>query len=577
MDTHVGTVDHAGQGDLTPPTPTEGTTQVPIQVAKHEGARGRLRSRRPAVLVMAALVLLLLAPACGASGGTAKPLSSEVVDVTVLDNSFNPETLVITPGTTVRWTNKGKLDHNSIVAVGDLKFGVDAKDFGPGKSHQFTFDKVGEYSYYCSLHGTAERGMTGKIVVTNDPKSVGTTPGTQPVNMDVVKGDGVVLKVPAQFPTIQGAVDAAKAGDMVLVSKGIYHEAVKVTKDNIVIRGEDRNETVLDGEFKLDNGFLVSGANGVAIENMTAKNYKVNGFFWTGVKGYRGSYLTAIRNGDYGLYGFDSRYGQFDHSLGTGSPDAGFYIGQCYPCDALITDSESYLNGLGYSGTNAGGNLRIVRSTFRDNRSGIVPNSGSYEKYPPERESTIVGNIVYGNSRRDVPAINAALLLEGDGIVSAGGIDNVIERNLVYDHDKAGILLLGFPDGDKVWDVTGNKVRDNDVSDSRVADLAMVTKDENLGNCFSGNVFKSSTPANIEKLAPCTGPSAGSLTDGALGLASYINATDRPPVDFKTMPDPPAQTTMPDPLSAPWKPAAPGNLPTITVDVAAIPLPTKPS
>jgi plastocyanin len=536
----------------------------------------RRRQRIPAWL-LAAVVLLFLAPACGASGGTAKPLAANTVDVTVLDNSFNPEVLVITPGTTVRWTNKGKLDHNSIVATGDLKFGVEAKDFGPGKSHSFTFDKVGEYSYYCALHGTAERGMTGKIIVTNDKGSVGTTPGTQPTDMNAVGGTGVVLKVPGQFPTIQGAVDAAHAGDMVLVGKGTYHEAVKVTKDNIVIRGEDRNETVLDGEFKLDNGFLVSGANGVTIENMTAKNYKVNGFFWTGVKGYRGSYLTAIRNGDYGLYGFDSRYGQFDHSLGTGSPDAGFYIGQCYPCDALITDSESYLNGLGYSGTNAGGNLRIVRSTFRDNRAGIVPNSGSYEKYPPERESTIVGNIVHGNFRDDVPAINAALLVEGSGIISAGGIDNVIERNLVYDHDKAGILLLGFPDGDTVWDVTGNKVRENDVSNSRVADLALVTKDQNQGNCFSGNVFKTSAPKNIEKLAPCTGTGVGDISDGNLGLAGFITNQNPPSVDYKTMPDPPAQPTMPDAMTAPWKPAAPGNLPTIQVDVAAIPLPTRPS
>ena len=69
---------------------------------------------------------------------------------------------------------------------------------------------------------------------------------------------------------------------------------------------------------------------------MTARNYTGNGFFWTGVDGYRGSYLTAYRNGDYGIYAFDSVNGQFDHSYASGSPDAGFYIGQCFPCDAVI-------------------------------------------------------------------------------------------------------------------------------------------------------------------------------------------------------------------------------------------------
>ena len=73
-----------------------------------------------------------------------------------------------------------------------------------------------------------------------------------------------------------------------------------MTTPELTIRGLDRNEVILDGEFELDNGIRVLGAGGVAVENMTARNYTFNGFFWTGVDGYRGSYLTAYRNGDYG-------------------------------------------------------------------------------------------------------------------------------------------------------------------------------------------------------------------------------------------------------------------------------------
>ena len=53
---------------------------------------------------------------------------------------------------------------------------------------------------------------------------------------------------------------------------------------------------------------------------MTARNYTSNGFFWTGVDGYRGSYLTAYRNGDYGIYAFDSVNGLFEHSYAAGQP-----------------------------------------------------------------------------------------------------------------------------------------------------------------------------------------------------------------------------------------------------------------
>src|SRR5690606_1832661 len=191
--------------------------------------------------------------------------------------------------------------------------------------------------------------------------------------------EGTTIRVPDDYETIQEAVDAAAPGDLILIEPGVYEEAVDVTTDMLTIRGLDRNEVVLDGGFELDNGIRVTGADGVAIENMTARNYTRNGFFWTGVEGYRGSYLTTYRTGDYGIYAFDSTKGLIEHSYASGSPDAGIYIGQCYPCDAVIDDVVSEYNGLGYSGTNSGGNLLIVNSTFRYNRAGIVPNSGSYE------------------------------------------------------------------------------------------------------------------------------------------------------------------------------------------------------
>ena len=68
-----------------------------------------------------------------------------------------------------------------------------------------------------------------------------------------------MLAVPEEFDTIQGAVDAASPGDLVLISPGVYHEAVNVTTDEITIRGLDRNEVILDGNFELDNGVRVLG------------------------------------------------------------------------------------------------------------------------------------------------------------------------------------------------------------------------------------------------------------------------------------------------------------------------------
>jgi hypothetical protein len=366
---------------------------------------------------------------------------------------------------------------------------------------------------------------------------------------------------------------------------------------------------VLDGNFELENGVRVLGAKGVAVENMTARNYTGNGFFWTGVEGYRGSYLTSFRTGNYGIYAFDSVKGQIDHSYASGSPDAGVYIGQCQPCDAVISEVVSEYNGLGYSGTNSGGNLLIVNSIFRHNRAGIVPNSGSYEQCYPERKTTIVGNVVYDNNQADSPAIDVALLAMGNGILVAGGRQNDIERNLVYDHERTGIGLVPFPEEDAndqvptseqmerpcseqkndpvpdpksagtvIWPAADNKVIGNDVSGSGLGDLAFGDLSgegpASEHNCFADNTFTSSAPADIETLAPCDGVGSGDPKVGALDLVALI-ASERPPSgDYKVTPEPKPQPNMPDAETAPAQPAM--SVP-MSVDLDAIVVPSRPT
>jgi plastocyanin len=481
-----------------------------------------------------------------------------VVEVIMLDNVFVEPAIRIDVGSTVVWRNEGRARH-TIEASGDWGSlsGLRTVALEPGAEHSITFDQAGTFDYFCNLHGTRDRGMTGVVVVGDGRATPSTSSATEATRPETTSSPAMI-RVPSDVGTIQEAVDRAGPGTLILIAPGVYHEAVVVTRDDIVIRGEDRNEVVLDGNDELDNGIEVLDADGVAIENLTVRRYTTNGLFWTGVEGYRASYVTAANNRYYGIYAFDSQHGRFEQSYASGSADSGFYVGQCKPCDATVTDVVSELNSFGFSGANTTG-VVIENSTWRRNRAGIVIGSLDNELLAPQQQDEVRNNVVQDNG--DPLATRMANgdldVVFGIGIAVIGGLDNVVRANNVIGNSRIGIAVAPNPAiQTNFWPAERNQILDNIATGNGDSDLAIAAVPDVGGNCFAGNTFSTSAPSSIEQVAPCAGPATADPTIGAPELAEYLDTSNNPPgVDYQQQPLPGPQPNMPDAFDAPAQPA----------------------
>jgi hypothetical protein len=464
--------------------------------------------------------------------------------------------------------------------------------------------------------------------------------------------------------SIQAAVnDATQAGDWVLVAPGDYHEqgvagasepaGVLIQTPWTHLRGMNRNTVVVDGtkpgssgpcrseaaaqDFTARNGIEVYKADGVYVQNLTTCNFLTgpnggegNEIWWNGGDGsgqigmgpWWGSYLTATSTysngvdppfGDYGIFISNADGpGSVTNSYASNMGDAGFYVGACPDCNAVLDHIHTQDSSLGFSGTNAGGHLLIENSEFDHNKTGPTQDSENNDDAPPPQNGQCPGgapgplgtgicdiwrnNYIHDNNNPNVPGNSANGLAGaapvGGGVVFAGTeyielYKNRIEHNgswgaLIVDQPYMGSQNANCQGGTYVpgqlcyFQAFGNEVVANSFranggfGNPTNGDIGLITTPHDPGNCFHDNTDPAgltSDPPNIQSspFNPCGQPNGSSdpvLTAQVLCATQLVApcpglpGANYPRPTTVTLRMPPPQPTMPNPCQGvpddPW-------------------------
>jgi plastocyanin len=122
-------------------------------------------------------VLALAGCGDGSGGADGVDLSStrftdmtaqDEVVVNAVDNSFKPRYIEVKAGTTVTFRNDGRNPHNVLAVEKGAFEDIETEDFKPKVEATITFGEPGDFPYYCSLHGSKTKGMTGAVRVAEE-------------------------------------------------------------------------------------------------------------------------------------------------------------------------------------------------------------------------------------------------------------------------------------------------------------------------------------------------------------------------------------------------------------------------
>ncbi|MFF8478053.1 nitrous oxide reductase family maturation protein NosD [Streptomyces sp. NPDC015414] len=347
--------------------------------------------------------------------------------------------------------------------------------------------------------------------------------------------------------SIQKAVDAARAGDTVLVLAGTYHESVTIRTAHVTLRGVGSG-TVIEPAKKAKkakkkpagastgkaakkaakksskkaspkpakkvakscaeggNGICVLGTKTKDVKGVTVADLKVTKFSRTGVFGMATDGLTvrgvnAANNGVWGIAEERSVRSLLRDNYAHGNGDAGVFLANTIQEEAGAYDAKQTLvshnrlegNRIGVTVRRLR-NLTVARNYVSGNCAGVFVVGD--ENKPKAGHLDVTANQVVANNR-SCAKTERLPALKGSGIVLTGTEQARVSRNWVAGNSGKSPLSGGIVLFKSFVGVAGtnNRVDGNVLSENSPADL--VSTETGKTNSFERNSCRASKPAGL--------------------------------------------------------------------------------
>ena len=326
-----------------------------------------------------------------------------------------------------------------------------------------------------------------------------------------------IIYVPSQYPTIQQGIDAANAGDIVMVAPGAYVEEINL-KAGVVVQGAGEGLSTIDGGG--NSGDVVR-----AIGNAITPDTKLKGFTITGALNGGG-----MPGGD-GVFCNSGARPEITNCRISGN-DCGIALWNgsvAYIANNVIADNT-------YFGVSTGSDATVVNNTIHNCRIGFSDDSG----YGPVFMNNIVTGCsmygVYGPSGGTPPALtyndvwnNAVNYYQATPGIGSDSLDPVYTDSAGRDfHLQAGSPCIDAGNPDPQYnDPDGTR---NDMGayggPGTVSNLPMVTSLVPARNALAVSVATSalagfSVPMDLATLSAASFRMYSQLTGWRFGAVTY--------------------------------------------------------